>query len=151
MQVEPDIRKHVVRICAQMLMPDWILAATAYAFEKGLWRLHCPRNTPTQMYYVQIRALVRRLRPEGLPGIWVPSQATYDAFEAGEQPMNAFGQRTPQGEASDEQIRRANALRARVWNGEISALQLAAWRQCDDRVPSGKKQVDRSTQTLCNR
>jgi hypothetical protein len=100
---------------------------TVLFIQDSLFRLWSEGGHVTPMYRAQLRVLAATLCPEGVPGFWMPSAKQMSAVEAAEPPEGWL----PQGNASDEAIRRGAWLRGQVWSGALSCVETAAYCHAD--------------------
>lgn len=87
-----------------------------------LFRLWSDNDEVGPMYRAQARVLCAALCPEGVPGVWMPSQ-DHEAAWSSETPPDGW---SPTDGTTDKMIRKAAAFRGRVWSGSLSCLEAAA-------------------------
>lgn len=98
----------------------------------------------TAAYRGKVTAIVAHLCPEGVPGVWMPTEAQQASWE---RALAAGGTAqpddwTPQGGVGDATMRSASALRGAIWGGQktfMDAADLQFGSGVDNGVAKGKQ------------
>lgn len=81
----------------------------------------------TPAYRAKVTAIVAHLCPEGVPGVWMPSEEQQASWASALQQggRSLVDTWTPQGTVGDAAMSRAGALRGAIWGGQTTFLDAA--------------------------